>query len=156
METIEVTITDVTDEDIVELAENMRDADIAEVWRTSMSKPEKAIRRAVSMSQDAWVARCNGDLICIFGVASIGVITKTGSPWLLATDNILKYPFHFLDKSRYYIAEMASNFDRLVNHVDADNKVSIRWLRWLGFDVSKKPKPYGIFEMPFYEFEMRH
>ena len=38
--------------------------------------------------------------------------------------------------------------------VDADNDVSIAWLKWLGFAFEDEPMPYGILQRPFLKFSM--
>ena len=152
---VKVEIIPATIDDASELSFNIREADRVEIWRTSMIEPLVAAELAISMSDKSWSARCNGDLICIFGVGTTSIVTATGSPWMLSTDNIIKYPLHFLSQCRFYIEEMSCGFDVLINHVDADNVDAINWLKWLGFKFKDEPEPYGVLGHPFYEFEMR-
>lgn len=49
---------------------------------------------------------------------------------------------------------LAAPFALLTNYVDARNAVSIRWLRWLGFEI-EPAAPFGIHGLPFHRFSMR-
>lgn len=133
---------------------NVCEADCLEIWRTSMAEPDKAIARAIVSSRDAFTALLDGEIICIFGVVTSSVINGTGSPWLLGSDLIKENPFEFLGRSKKYMAKLKEGYSKLENHVDVDNKVSILWLRWLGFKISKDAKPYGIVGKPFKRFTM--
>lgn len=152
---VDVQVTPATMDDVRELAPIVRDSDRDEIWATSRRCPEAALTTCLKMSDTAWAARMNGDLICMFGVASLSLITKTGTPWMISSDHLTKYSFAFLGHCRQYIAEMLEDYPVLVNHVDARNTASKLWLRWVGFDVQPYPEPYGVLEKPFHKFEMR-
>lgn len=133
---------------------NVRAVDCREIWRMSMSDPEVALKRAISMSRESYTATFGGDIIGIFGVRTASVINRVGTPWLLGSDLITTVPFEFLAQSKEYIEKLKVGYTLLQNYVDVENRVSIRWLRWLGFKIDKNAVPYGLTQKPFRRFTM--
>lgn len=134
---------------------NVRESDAREIWRTSLSGPNKAVRRSILASRDVWTARIDGEIICIFGVADVSLITKTGAPWLLGSDLVEEQGLEFLVKTKKYMEKVKVGYDRLMNYVDADNEVSIKWLEWIGFTVGE-PVPFGAVGKPFRKFTLEN
>jgi hypothetical protein len=82
--------------------------------------------------------------LAILGIVLRDFLSGVGVPWLLSTEQALKHKRQFLELSPPVIEEMMSMCSRLVNYVHVDNKLSIRWLKWLGFTV-EDPKPGELF-----------
>lgn len=139
---------------ILPVGNNIRQADYDEVKASCGLHPITAISEGVKMSTKSWTALYNGKPACIFGVTPVSIMTGTGCPWMLGTSDILKMKRKFLIKSKDVVKEMLEICPILINYVDTRNKVSIRWLRWLGFTVYD-PEPYGLNGEPFHRFEMR-
>ena len=76
---------------------------------------------------------------------------RVGVPWLLATDAAEKVPMSFTRRAKDVLNEMHAVRDKLANYVDVENEVSIRWLKWLGFQFLPAI-PYGPFGFLFYPF----
>jgi len=53
-----------------------------------------------------------------------------------------------------WVRRQSEKFSLLYNYVDARNVKSIKWLRWLGFQLDE-PAPYGVRGLPFHRFELR-
>lgn len=143
-----------TPEDVAELAVSVREPDRKEIWRSSATSPEAALRRALKVSDVVWTGRYDGDLVCMFGVAPVSIITGVGSPWMVGTDLIEKHARPFLRANKTYIGHMLRKYPTLMNYADTENVVAVRWLEWLGFEMNT-PKPYGPFGALFHKFEMR-
>lgn len=143
--------------DIAYVAENMREADRAEVWASSHAMPGKALTESLRVSTAAWTGLYDDRPVCMFGVSPLNMVAGIGSPWLLGTDELLHRRAAFLRRCRPYVARMLRVYPKLVNHVDDRNEASKRWLRWLGFTLCE-PEPYGpdrrLFR-PFY-LEVSH
>jgi hypothetical protein len=90
----------------------------------------------------------------MFGVARLSLLTRNGAVWMLGSDKIDEFPITFLRHNKEYIQDMAEGYDLLVNYVDSRNKKSIRWLKWLGFEIFPA-EPAGILGIPFHRFEKR-
>jgi ribosomal protein S18 acetylase RimI-like enzyme len=143
-----------TSEDLRVIADNMREADRVEIWASHRSKPLAAITRGSNNSELCAVARIDGIPCAIIGMVESDILTGAGVPWMLGTDYLMKHQSALLRESPAIINEMLSFCQRLYNYVHIDNKASIRWLKWLGFEM-KSAEPYGVSGELFYKFEMR-
>jgi hypothetical protein len=137
------------------LANNMSEADRNEVAAAVGMGPYRALADSLNRSVAAWTAMVDDSRpICMFGVTPVDILAGVGSPWLLGTDEVKNHATTFLRLCKGYVAKMLELFPHLVNYVDARHEVAIRWLKWLGFRFDPEPLLYGIWEMPFYRFEM--
>jgi len=143
-----------TSEDLQVIADNMREADIAEIWASHRSKPLDAVTRGAKNSELCAVARIGGIPCAIIGLVANDVLTGTGTPWMLGTDYLMKHQSALLRESPAIIKQMLNVCVVLYNYVHIDNKSSIRWLKWLGFNL-KPAEKYGVGGELFYKFEMR-
>ena len=148
-----VTVRAANLEDALVVAANMREADVREVWASSHSTPERAVRESLRVSTAAWIGYYDGWPVCVFGVAPLNMVAGIGSPWLLATDELTERPAAFLRRCRPYVARMLRVYPKLVNHVDDRNEASKRWLSWLGFTLCE-PEPHGPDRLSFRPFHL--
>ena len=151
---LSVDIVDSEEWHIERIAANMRSDDVREIWASHRSLPAKALRSGLR-SQRCWTAMIEGKPAVMFGVCDKSILTRTGIPWLLATDELSDIKRQFLTYSKEYIEKSMKGYDLLENHVHVDNKLSIRWLKWIGFSLVKK-EPYGIQGELFWHFQMRN
>lgn len=147
-------ITPVSLRHVTELAQGMREADRQEVWAAGHQTPEQAVHLSLAASRQAWVGLADERVVFIVGVGSGTILCLTGVPWLLATNKMEQHARRFLRESREMVAVMREDYALLRNYVDVRNRVAIRWLRWLGFEILP-PEPFGIDSLPFHPFEMR-
>jgi hypothetical protein len=131
----------------------MRASDTAEVAACGLTSAQAA-QIGVTRSVLCWSAFADGELGCIIGCAPLSVLGGLGSPWMLGTPVLDKHSRVLVRRTPRYIAEMLKAFPHLVNHVHADNKTSVRWLRQVGFSIGKA-EPFGTLGEPFHRFEMR-
>jgi len=122
-----------TEDDCIELALVMRDADIAECEMVGGVTPLEALLRSCAATPDALCARLDGEVLAIFGCAPTNV-AGVGSPWLLGSDLIAKSSILFLRESQKWVATMSSQYPVLTNVAHCHNTVHLRWLKWLGFE----------------------
>ena len=132
-------IVDATPDHIPALAANMRSADRREVWASHRHTPEQALRMSLSSATVAWACLVEGVPAFMWGVSRRGcILSDVGVPWLLGTDAIHKVSREFLKQSRDYVDRMQDGFTRLENFVHAENRLSIRWLKWCGFVLDEE------------------
>jgi hypothetical protein len=123
-------------EHIAAIAAGMREADRREVWASHRHTPEQALESGLARSELAWTCFVEGKPSFMWGVSRVGsLISITGAPWLLGTSAILKVRTEFLRQCPDYVARMQARFPRLENFVHAENRLSIRWLKWCGFTI---------------------
>lgn len=139
---------------LLPIAKGMREADRIEIDASGGLEPYQALKEGLDSSSRCWTALVNGKPCVMFGVVPFSVLGGVGSPWLLGTDDATLVKKQFLLQGRKLIPEMLRLYPTLINLVDARNSMSIRWLKWLGFDV-KDPIPYGQNSELFHPFEMR-
>ena len=154
MSKIKYEVVPATLEHALELAENIRDADRQEVWAMAHYTPEQATLCSLEASRDAMTGLADGCVVCMFGVGPAAIISTTGIPWLLTTDELEQHQFVFIRRSKKVIKKMLSDYSLLRNYVDERNIVAIKWLEWLGFKMLPS-EPFGIEGLSFYPFEMR-
>ncbi len=127
---------------IPHLAENMRPADRREVMASHGHSPMEALRGSLERSATAWTLMIDDAPAAMAGVRPAGgIISPIGRPWLLATPDMERAPRTLLARwSRLYVGTMLRLFPRLENWVHADNRHSIRWLKWCGFTIDDVPE----------------
>lgn len=150
----EAVIRPASPDDVADLAPRLRAADRAEVWASHRATPFEALDCSVRWSDDARAGLVDGVVMCLWGVVPLSLIGRVGSPWMLASDDLERHPRLFLRRCRDVVAEMQAPYRLLTNHVDARNRLSIRWLRWLGFEIGPA-EPWGFDRLPFHRFERR-
>lgn len=139
------------DIDVLKLVGRLRQADKDELYATNGEDPDKTLIESWNDSKHRWSVWLNDYLVCVFGLTEYKPISNIGIPWLLGSDDVLKIRKTFVKQSISYIDLMLDEFQHLFNFVDARNKASIRWLKWLGFEFHD-PQPFGFEKRPFMMF----
>jgi hypothetical protein len=138
-------------EDADVLAPKMRKQDALEVWHSHNMTPLEALRFSYDSSIESnTIISDSGEVIGMFGVGEIS--TNIGVPWLLASDALSKVARQFLPESEKWVERINERYDLLYNYVYAENKLSIRWLKWLGFSFIREIPQHGHNPAPFIEF----
>ncbi len=142
----EVTYRDPTPEDLQDVAQRMRLADVMEVAASHGHTPLQALETATGASVASFTALLDGKPEGIFGVAYHGGMSA--EVWMLGTDDLTKDPAVFREETSRILDKWSEQFPILHNFVDDENEVSKRWLQSVGF-VLAEPKPYGVAQLPF-------
>jgi len=148
-----IEIRDVEPGDIDMLVENMRKHDIQEVNAATRMGIRNAVKTSVNLSSYSKTGLVNDELVCMWGVCPISLISGSGSPWMLGTDLINEKQRIFLRRSKPWLDDIRKDYRYLENFVDERNVMSIKWLKWLGFEMDEA-EPYGIHGEPFHKFTM--
>jgi hypothetical protein len=142
-------------DDLEHLARNLRDQDLAELRASGRgADPLAALRQSVAVSRWSRVALVDEAPIAVFGCGEYGsLLAPIGVPWLMGTGAIVRHGRVLQREARRYIAAMLQQYPRLFNAVHAENTVSVRWLRHLGFTLhpAVPAPPHGAL---FHAFEM--
>lgn len=150
-----VTLSPPTAQDITELVATMRDADVIELGALGHTNLGEVVRESIQASGSmAFSVRVDGVLVCIFGVAALDLLQLCGGPWLLGSTALDKCAKQLLRESRRVMALLREDYPILINYVHVDNHRSLRWLRWLGFEIFPA-QAYGPNRAMFRRFEMR-
>lgn len=119
------------------IAAHLRQADIDEINALNGLSPGVAVAYSIANSEKGAAVFIDGDLSAVFGI-SRGVI------WLVGTDEINKHPVAFYRTSRRIFRKLSNGYPKLENYVDARNIPYLRWLQWLGFDISPPVDAGGV------------
>lgn len=130
---------------LVDLADDLRPSDLAEIEATSGEDPAVSLVSSVMLSDHGWVILTDdGDPIGVFGCAPSddpeeGLVWMMGSPRMDEPAHALA----ILRLSRPYLERMHETYQTLSNHIDARNERSMKWLQWCGFEVLEAAPGYG-------------
>ena len=123
------------DMDAVDLYDDLREADMLEILGL-MHHPKDAVMMSYATSSKCYSVKDEmNNLYCSFGVAPIEG-TNIGSAWLLGTRRLPSIKKFFLKHSRDRMEGLLEGFDYLTNYVMRSNKLSIKWLEWLGAEFN--------------------
>ena len=137
-----------------ELAENMRQVDIDEVYASSGHTPLQGILESVEMSTDSFTFLYEGKVNAIAGIREVN--ENSAVPWMLCSNVIEDFKKTrkktFYNGTKQWVDEMNERYQMLFNYVDARNEVTIRWLKHLKFEFPKLIEDYSFQKIPFYLF----
>ena len=132
---------------------NMRGADIDEVAASSTDTVEQAVLQSVKNSKFASVVVIDDKPCMVFGVVNNSVLSNSGIPWALGTNGVVVNYRLFARESKKVLSAVMSQYSSLSNYVHADNILSIKWLKWMGFNIDIA-QPTGINGEMFHRFHL--
>lgn len=142
-----------TDEDICDLAENLRRSDIEELAAVCDFSPAEAVLLSVRASDAAFLRawHADGRLLCIAGCSPQAL--NLAAPWLLATPLLDRYGKCLMREARAEVRMMLARYETLRNVIDVRQVATLKWLRALGFELTEglEIKP----GLPVVRFERR-
>lgn len=142
-----------TPEHVQLIADNMREADKAEVLASNGYTPAQALQVGLKQPGFTTIAVVDDEPCVMFGLVRQDFLSGEGTPWMLGTEDSLKHRREFMIQTPKVIAEMLMICPTLINHVHAKNTVSVRWLKVLGFTIDE-PVPYGAAGELFHKFHL--
>jgi hypothetical protein len=141
------------EEDCYILAPNLRHQDQLEISYSVGLSNDVVLVNSFNLSKTECNSIIHNDtVIGMFGLG-IDPVNKThGIPWLLGSDDLLQVKRPFLKQSKIWVDKISKDYTILYNYVHIGNKVSIKWLKYLGFIFIRLIPYYGVGRKPFYEF----
>ena len=132
--------------DVDLLAPRLREIDQREARAISGLPSAAALALSFKWSIRAWTAVIEGRVALMWGVGRLGgLLGFVGAPWLLASDILEQrsVALAFIRQSKPYARELERGFRRLENLVHAENRLAVRWLKWLGFNFAETPERFN-------------
>jgi len=141
-------------QDVVDVADDLRSEDAAEVYALSGDTPKGALIYCYLTSKPCMtmVSR-HGYLMGMYGV--IPEREGVGRIWMLGRNEMTVDKLDkitFLRQAKIELEKLRDEYPLLFNVMDVRNKVHLDWIRWMGFTVIKKHPQWGHEGRPFYEF----
>ena len=141
-------------QDVVDVSENMRPEDAAELYAVSGDSPKGGLLYCYLASKPCMtmVSR-HGYVMGMYGV--IPEREGVGRIWMLGrnemtTDKLDRITF--LRQAKIELNKLHDQYKLLFNQIDARNQIHIDWIRWMGFTIIKRHSHWGLEGRPFYEF----
>jgi hypothetical protein len=130
----------------------LRPGDARELAALGIADP--AGRLAESIQRSLWSNAyvIDGEVAALVGLAARTVLSGEGIPWLITGRPVDGHKKLFLRETRAGVERMRATFPVLRNIVHAEYHQTVRWLRWLGFEVLE-PQPTGPLRQPFSVFQ---
>jgi hypothetical protein len=137
-------------EDCRDMADRMREQDAKEVMASNGLDPLRSLQVSFNSSAECHtIIHEDGSIVGMFGVADCKAF---GSPWLLGTDKLIDTRAEFIPQAKQWVEKINNDYPLLLNYVHAENTVSKRWLKSLGFKFIDLIKEHGVGRQPFYQF----
>jgi hypothetical protein len=139
-----------TKKDCKALAKVMRESDKKEVMASHGHTPYEALINSFEVSDFCISIVYRGKVLAMCGITSLD--KTVGSPWLLGSEGLVAIPrvkFSLLRESLRWITRYQKKYPMLLNYVHAENRDSLMWLKYLGFNFIRKVE---FSKEPFYEF----
>lgn len=123
-----------TPEDILDVTLRLRPEDIDELeaGHDEMSAIQ-VVGLSVERSTKVWAVRVMGYPEVLVGVTETQNDPTVGMPWMVSTPVIREYPMGIARVLKQVTEEMYQLYPRLGNYAMLGNRVSVRFLEWLGF-----------------------
>lgn len=151
METANYTVVKTSQEMVNSMKGKFRSIDRMEVRAMSNKDIDISVQEAFEKSELCWCVFLKDEPVIVFGVTNYSLLSLRGSVWLLGTDKMRLLKTSIGKKSKYFVGKMFDHFDYLENWVDKRNKLSIKWLKWIGFNIDPA-KSVGHEGRPFHHF----
>ena len=131
-------IVDALHSDAIELAPQLRPIDKLEVEATG-NTPEKSLINSFNLPKSRVYSGVDSDRKVIFmcGVSQCPNNPKNGVIWMLTSELAQEHKKSILKLSKPKLKDLCTGFSNVYNLIHKDNKSSIRWLEWCGFEVLK-------------------
>jgi hypothetical protein len=113
------------------IAQHMRQEDRHELKKYWSRSPIRGLNESLKSSLMAWTALKHGVPIAMFGACELGCLSEDGVIWFLGTDAVTKHAKEFVLYAGHYIHTMLSVFESLANVIDPDNKLAVRYAKYL-------------------------
>ena len=136
---------ELTQEHIDYLKTRLRPSDIVEIRGLGV-EPNEALQVSFDHSVLKWCSTYKGRPMAAYGCVPIGsLLSNAGAVWMLGTTDLEKKTAQIATakKGINYINIMLDGFDVITNYVHAENTLSLKWLKWMGFRIDK-PRKIGI------------
>lgn len=156
MHTTSKYVRETTPDDLVFLAPRLRAADVEEIRAGTGMEPGPALFLGLRTSEKCFTMIDDAQVpLGVFGFVRYKIhgprTVNSAVAWMLCTDRLKENSLKFLKRCKDFFNEETKGYDLIWNHVDARNKLHIKWLKWMGFTFLNA-YPAGPKKLPFYLF----
>lgn len=150
----EFTFEKATLKDARYVAEHLREEDFRECFGLSGDHCLEEAEGCINLAEIAYVCKCDGVPLCIFGVIRDSIFANIGVVFMLSTSETKNHKYFIGKWTKRVMKAFLQEWETLYNWVDMGNERTIAWLKWLGAEIDP-PLPYGIFGIKYHKFTFR-
>lgn len=118
---------------------------------------KEMLNESLNVSKHAWFGVEDGKVVAVGGLSLHPTEEGMGIPWLLSTDTFMRKHLFTINSLTTSLIEHSFNslgLYLLTNHVSLENRPSIKWLKYLGFEFMEQPKLInGVWFDTFYMYK---
>lgn len=92
----------------------------------------KIMRVCLTMSEEIFLGRIDGDLVCIWGLAPPMLLSNQAYLWLWVSPKLEEHKFTFVRRSQMVVQEALKDWPIITGHCQIGDEKACKWLRWLG------------------------
>ena len=145
---LEIQFKPIEQQDIYQLIADIRAQDLRELHNLG-GDITHIIEQSVLTSSLSAAIFVKDQLMCLTGVVPISVLSNSGCPWMLGTNQLFKYNKSFYRYFTEVVDEMGSIYHHLENVIEVHNDKPIALLKRIGFKFSE---PFIINRLSYYKF----
>lgn len=93
------------------------------------------LERALLQCAEAWTGYIDDQIVCMWGIDRGSMLTNSAFIWLVTCQGVDEHSFIFVRHSQKRLEDLKKRYSFIHGIVQADNEQSVRWLRWLGFQL---------------------
>lgn len=135
-------------EHAVALAPKLREGDLAEVSAMGLTGVQ-ALESSLAASCFAFTALVDDQPEAMWGLCPVTFMGDRGLLWMLGSDQVPRHAYTVLLTSKHFVENVNRLFPVVECFVDLRYKVSVRWVRWLGF-LQEQTVLFGGVEFGFF------
>lgn len=120
--------------DSILLSYYVSNSDRIEIEAMSRCGVEDALLDAYRLSERCWTAIHDDLIFYMAGIVPQPLSPGKGRAWLVASSFVEAYPVTFFRQTKRDFPRFAIGYDALENEVWDQNRNTMRWLGWLGFE----------------------
>jgi hypothetical protein len=114
---------------------------------------QRVVVESVSNSEVAYTLICSNRVMGIMGIGGSRKDPRGGKIWFLGSADLEEnVDIELIRESQRLPNFLMQDFEVVYNFVSAENELSIRWLKWCGFEFIRLIPEYGLARKPFWLF----
>lgn len=98
--------------------------------------PREALRRNMAASSEAWTMFAGADVLCMFGVAPLSVMDRSGEFWIVSTEYICRHRLAFARMCKRFLPQVLRNWEEVRGALEHQREDVVHWARWLGAEIT--------------------
>ncbi|OUV76570.1 MAG: hypothetical protein CBC91_06170 [Rickettsiales bacterium TMED131] len=142
-----------TIEDCEQLSQTINHTDAQELYDATGLNPYQGLVMCVKLCPDCETAiNEHNEVLAIRGVQKLNT---HGMVWAILTKQAYtKAGFkQAMQETKQWVVNKTEQYKKLMNFVSEENQSAVRWLKYIGFSITKKIDHYGYSKKPFLQFE---